>query len=570
MKLLPTLIMMAVLGLIYAESTEKTFNQPNIVIIMADDLGIDDVSFHGKKQHITPNMDALAYHGMILQHHYTPPICTPSRSAFMTGKYPIHTATQHFVISNEQPWGLPVNITTIAEVFKDGGYSTNLVGKWHLGLAEKEYFPTERGFDYHYGYLGGYIDYYNRMALMPIPGTNIGYDFRRNLNIECGAQNTYVTDLLTTEAENVIKAHDTEKPLFLLVNHLAPHTGNEDEPLQAPKEEIEKFNYIEDENRRIYAAMISKLDDSIGNITKALDDKGILDNTILIFYADNGAPSLGFFANTGSNYPFRGQKNTPWEGGVRVAGAIWSPLLQNPKSVFDQHMYVADWLPTLATAAGIEIDPLLELDGIDLWDNLVSGKKEPSGREIVHMLDDIDNVVSIMSNGFKYVKGTTIAGKYDTVLMGRQKEQDPRDINYATTILNSTTSKVLAKYDKTPLTENEINNLRTLGEIKCANPKVKNSCNPLIEECLYNINEDPCEENNLARDDSFKSVLQDMRDITEEQRATARKPANMKGLSWADPSVHDCTWTNFLQVPQKRKISNCSYRRKPCPAVLDS
>jgi len=162
--------------------------------------------------------------------------------------------TQHFVISNEEPWALTLNATLMPEIFKEAGYSTNLVGKWHLGFSRPEYTPTQRGFDYHYGYWGAYIDYYQRRSKMPVANYSLGYDFRRNMELECRDRGVYVTDLLTAEAERLIKEHaDKEQPLFLMLSHLATHTANEDDPLQAPEEEIRKFSYIKDPSRRKYA-----------------------------------------------------------------------------------------------------------------------------------------------------------------------------------------------------------------------------------------------------------------------------------------------------------------------------
>lgn len=166
----------------------------------------------------------------------------------------ITAGTQHFVISNEEPWALTLNATLMPEIFKEAGYSTNLVGKWHLGFSRPEYTPTRRGFDYHFGYWGAYIDYFQRRSKMPVANYSLGYDFRRNMELECRDRGVYVTDLLTAEAERLIKDHaDKEQPLFLMLSHLAAHTANEDDPLQAPEEEIQKFSYIKDPNRRKYA-----------------------------------------------------------------------------------------------------------------------------------------------------------------------------------------------------------------------------------------------------------------------------------------------------------------------------
>lgn len=215
------------------------------------------MSFRGAREFLTPNIDALAYHGRLLDRLYAPAMCTPSRSALLTGKYPIHTGTQHFVISNEEPWALTLNTTLMSEIFREAGYSTNLVGKWHLGLSRPEYTPTHRGFDYHYGYWGGFIDYYQRRSRMLDLNYSMGYDFRRNMQLECADRGVYVTDLLTNEAERVILEQASKnKPLFLMLSHLATHAANPDDPLQAPEEELRKFGHIKDPNRRKYAGML--------------------------------------------------------------------------------------------------------------------------------------------------------------------------------------------------------------------------------------------------------------------------------------------------------------------------
>jgi arylsulfatase B len=189
---------------------------------------------------------------------------------------------QHYVIPSDEPWGLPLNEKTIAEYFKEGGYKTALVGKWHLGFFEKEYTPLMRGFDYHLGYLGPYIGYYDHSLVMLDRNYSRGFDMRRNFDME-DAKGKYATDFFTDEAVNLIKAHDASDSLFLLLSHLAPHAGNEDKPLEAPESVINKFKYIENEERRTLAAMISVMDEGIGRLVAAIKEKGILENTIIIF-----------------------------------------------------------------------------------------------------------------------------------------------------------------------------------------------------------------------------------------------------------------------------------------------
>ncbi|TMW43723.1 hypothetical protein DOY81_011200, partial [Sarcophaga bullata] len=530
--------------------------------------GLDDVSFRGANEFLTPNIDALAYHGKMLNRFYTPPMCTPSRATLLTGLYPIHTGTQHYVILNEDPWGILENITSMAEVFQASGYATHLIGKWHLGMGRREFTPTFNGFDSHYGYWGAYVDYFAMRSKMP-SNYSMGYDFRRNMDLECVAPGSYVTDLFSQEAENIILNSKNNQPLFLMVNHLATHTANDEDPLQAPQEEIDKFAYIPDIKRRTYAAMASKLDESVGRIVKALAKAQKLDNSIVIFYSDNGAPSAGLFNNTGSNWPLRGQKNSPWEGGIRVAGAIWSPLLKNRNSIFQPPMYVGDWLPTLAAAANISLEPFnLQLDGINVWPELVTSKTETlitknSDREIVHMLDNIYEVKSYTKGQLKYIKGSTINGEFDYVLLERNPNiTDPRETNYVELVQNSLVSQALRKYDISPLTSSKIQNLRSQAEVKCG--VLQSPCNPLQEECLFNIWQDPCEENNLAGHPLYASTLANIRQRLKELQESAVTPKTGGSVTDNDPSRHNCMWTNFLEEPVANVILDCDYSSPPC------
>ncbi|XP_062132490.1 arylsulfatase B [Drosophila sulfurigaster albostrigata] len=549
-------------------SSNRTNNKlPNIIIILADDMGFDDVSFRGGREFLTPNIDALAYHGRILDRLYAPAMCTPSRGALLSGKYPIHTGTQHFVISNEEPWALSLNATLMPEIFREAGYSTNLIGKWHLGFAKPEYTPTHRGFDYHYGYWGGYIDYYQRRAQMPVDNYTMGYDFRRNMQLECAERGVYVTDLLTNEAERLISEQPgKQKPLFLMLGHLAPHTANSDDPLQAPEEELRKFAHIKDPNRRKYAGMVSRLDQSVGRIISALARSEQLENSIVIFYSDNGGPSVGLFANTGSNFPLKGQKNTPWEGGVRVAGAIWSPLLEGRGSVFTQPIYVGDFLPTLAHAVGIDLPRSLKLDGIDLWPQLAGAKDAVHvPREILHNLDDVWRVSSLMLGQWKYVNGTTSAGQYDNLLMYRELDDlDPRTSRYVVEVRNSPASKALAPFDLQRLTQSRINNLRRAAKVRCGD--FQRGCNALVEECLFDLSVDPCETNNLAYSKPHSDVLSALRERIHQLRAGAVAPGNRPSASYADPSLHKCTWDNFDVKPADSVRLECDYHGLPCDA----
>lgn len=242
---------------------------------------------------------------------YVAPMCTPTRSSFLTGKYESNVGMQHFVIASNQPYGLGLNEKLMPEYMRGAGYSTHIIGKWHLGMFEKAYTPLYRGFDSHFGYLGGYIDYFNyslkqqvtltfkrvklKLNFELLQNMEIGYDFRKNLSVHWLHDRKYATDLLTEEAVETIAKHDKQKPLFLYVAELAPHTGNEFDPLQAPADEIDKFKHIRNPDRRTYAAMVSKLDKSVGRIVRALGENDMLKNSIILFFSDNGAPVIGEF-----------------------------------------------------------------------------------------------------------------------------------------------------------------------------------------------------------------------------------------------------------------------------------
>ncbi|XP_037939453.1 arylsulfatase B-like [Teleopsis dalmanni] len=548
-------ILLIFLAIFEVISAQQNVDKPNIVIIMADDMGFDDVSFRGSNQFLTPNIDALAYSGVILKNLYTPPMCTPSRSALLTGKYPINTGMQHYVIPNDQPWSLPVNETTMAQIFQQNGYYTSIIGKWHLGFSRKAYTPTLRGFDYHFGYLGAYIDYFDHTLYNPNKNFSRGHDFRENLDISKKYTGTYITDLLTAKAVKIIDDHNiNEKPLFLLLNHLAPHAANDDKPLQAPPDEIEKFSYIKDPERRTYAAMMSKLDTSVAHIIEALSKKSILNNTIILFYSDNGGPTVGMHATTASNYPLRGQKNSPWEGALRSSAAIWSPKFEKLGTVWKQRIYVADLLPTLAAAAGIYINESIKLDGVNLWSALKYGY-EAVEREIVHNIDDIDNYVSYFKGKWKFINGTTEEGIYDSWLGTRPNhddEIDNRSKDYENLIRNTTVWHNLYEFNTNNGKASNITELRLDAEVKCQNTSAIEviTCNPLISPCLFDIDEDPCEQNNLYEQFKNSKIVLELLERISYFREHAHEPNNKPADPLCDPKYYEYEWTWWQDVQE--------------------
>ncbi|XP_018331211.1 arylsulfatase B [Agrilus planipennis] len=511
--------------------------RPNIIFILADDLGWNDVGFHGSAQIPTPNLDALAYSGIILNNYYVTPICTPSRSALMTGKHPIHTGMQHVVLYGAEPRGLPLSEKILPQYLNDLGYASHIVGKWHLGSYKKVYTPLYRGFLSHLGFWTGHQDYFDHTAMEK---GMCGLDMRRNMDVAWDLSGQYCTDIFAKEAVKIIDNHNKTNPLFLYFAHAAVHSGNPYDPLPAPNDTVANFNYIKNSNRRRFAGMLKHLDDSVGEVIEALERNEMLDNSIVIFSTDNGGPAAGFNINAASNWPLRGTKNTPWEGGVRGVGLVWSPLIAKPQRVATQKIHITDWLPTLLTAGGGSTSVLKSIDGIDLWNSLSHNKESPR-IEVLHYIDDIEGVASLSFGDWKIIKGTTYKGQWDSWYGPSGRKGYYYNI---TEIAESPTGKVLIRQNNMPNAE-KIRQLRSEAQLNCtsADSAKRIKCLPLNSPCLFNIAEDPCEENNLAS--LYPNILQWLEHALQKLNSTAVPPANLPIDERGDPKYWNNTYTNF-------------------------
>lgn len=372
----------AVIG--FSDPAPASSTKPNIIVFLADDLGWHDVGYHGGEIR-TPHIDAMAKQGIELDRFYTQPTCTPTRIALMTGRYPYRVGGQTCVLRSYHQHGVSLTEVFLSEKMQAAGYKTAIVGKWHLGLARKAYWPTARGFDLHYGCLGGAIDYFSHLGY----GT---LDWNENQNIPLHEEG-YATDLIGAKAEEIIKGHDfTSQPLFLYVPFNAPHV-----PIQAKAEDIAAYVHIHDPKRRTYAAMVTAMDRQIGNIVQAVKDKGVINDTLVFFASDNGGHSDG-----SNNTPLRRGKGTLYEGGIRVPAILsWPARLEGSKK-FSKPLHIVDLFPTFARLASIALDNKVTLDGIDFWPALAENNPLPQ-RDLFHNISDKSGRGAIRSGAWKLI-----------------------------------------------------------------------------------------------------------------------------------------------------------------------
>ncbi len=375
---------------------------PNVVIILADDMGWRDVGYH-QSEIMTPRMDDLASRGVRLERFYAHPTCSPTRAALMTGKTPVRLGVLQ-PISKNMEGGLPLTEKILPQYFQDSGYQTLMAGKWHLGHATRKQLPLARGFEHFYGHTRGGIGYWDHTH-------GGGLDWQRNGKTL--REEGYSTHLIANEAVRLIKGRDTSRPLFLYVAFNAPHMPNE-----APPETIARYAHIDNEHRRVHAAMVSELDTAIGRIVDTLESQGMLHKTLIWFMSDNGGinPSAfpeglvrwvdrltnwfdkplptTFLEFVRSNVQEGGSDNTPYkkgkqsvyEGGVRVPALVFWPGRLSPKQV-NTRITVQDILPTLGAALNLKGVAENRMDGVNQWPLLEKNQPVSPADYLTHAMD---------------------------------------------------------------------------------------------------------------------------------------------------------------------------------------
>ncbi len=342
--------------------------KPNIVVIIADDLGSADLGFRGSPI-ATPNLDRMAREGVVLNQHYTYSVCTPTRAAFFTGRY----ATRFGVDTPFNTQVFPFGTETLASALKSVGYRTGISGKWHLG-SKPAWGPIQYGFDHQYGALtGGVGPYCHTYENGKGP---FGRTWHRNH--EYIEEEGHITDLFTSEGVRFIE-ENRNRPFLLCMTHAAPHI-----PLDEPQNWLDSNPRIQDPARKLYAAAVTHLDHGIGKILETLERLDLEDKTLVLFFSDNGAHPPdgntreypGVYPNLrigGSNLPLRGGKSSLHEGGIRMPAITWWPGTLKARQS-DALVHVVDWMPTLAGLAGYECSDELKWDGINIWSAVSNGE----------------------------------------------------------------------------------------------------------------------------------------------------------------------------------------------------
>ena len=356
------IVILIVLGMPTAHAAAP---KPNVIFVMADDLGSFDVTWRGGEIK-TPHLDKLAMAGARLEQFYVQPVCSPTRAALMTGRYPMRYGLQVGVIRPNAQYGLPLEERMLPEALREAGYTTAMVGKWHLGSFDTNYWPNARGFDFWYGHLFGALDYFTHVR-------DGQHDWYRN-----GQPNQdegYSTHLLAREAMRILRDQPKDKPLFLYVAFNAVHA-----PHQVPPEYKKPYEHLP-EPRRTYAGMLAAMDEAVGKIVAAVDETGRRKNTLFIFSSDNGGPRPGIVTTNG---PLRAGKGTVYEGGVRVAAfATWEGRI--PARQIQTPMHMVDWYPTLLKLCGASSKQKFPLDGRDIWPSLTRGKSSPHDEIVLNL-----------------------------------------------------------------------------------------------------------------------------------------------------------------------------------------
>ena len=389
-----------VLIIFFIASCSSEDSPPNVIIIISDDQGYADVGFHGSKEIFTPNIDRIAKNGVVFSQGYVSyAVCSPSRAGLITGRYQNRFGyTRNILLApKDSLMGLPISEQTLPEVLNNVDYKTKVIGKWHLG-AHESLVPEKRGFDEFFGFLiGGHRYFPEDLTLNDLTEasrqmdgyiTRI-YDNGRRINTK-----KYLTEELSDNAVKFIE-DNAKDPFFLYLSYNAPHT-----PLQATERDLERNGHIDVEKRRTYAAMVSSMDDGVGLILDKLEEKNISENTIVVFFSDNGGVEWYNFSDNG---PLRGIKGDFFEGGIRVPFTMQWPKKIKPGINYNKPIIALDVFATVVSAASAEKFIKNNIDGVNLIP-YINGDVNGSPHDYLFWKNPDKDIDVIRDNRYKYIR----------------------------------------------------------------------------------------------------------------------------------------------------------------------
>ncbi|XP_077990162.1 arylsulfatase B-like [Glandiceps talaboti] len=364
----------------------KVTKRPHIIYMMPDDLGYNDVGWHDATVK-TPYLSELAHKGVKLSNFYTMSACSPSRAALMTGRYSSNIGGQHYTYLGDYPHGVPTYYDLLPKRLKDMGYATYGVGKWHMGFCNSSFMPTNRGFDHFFGFLNGGVLFYehtNSEKGPGYPGKYLGIDLHDDLEPASGEgiDDVYTSDLFEDKMKQYIRGHDPSVPMYLYVAYQQPHG-----PRVVPGQWSELYPHIQNEHRRITSGQLSLMDEMAGNVFNELKRAGMYDDSLIIFHADNG----GHVNSGASNWPFRGNKGTFFEGGIKGVGFIAGNGIEKTGYTHDGLFHITDMLPTIVEGVlGGTVEG--DLDGMNVWDSFSKGEPSPRREMLITVDQDLSHL----------------------------------------------------------------------------------------------------------------------------------------------------------------------------------
>ncbi|XP_075724775.1 arylsulfatase J isoform X2 [Rhipicephalus microplus] len=499
--------------------------RPHIVVIMAENLGWADVGFHGSRQMRTPNLDALAADGVILNKYYTLPSGTASRIGLLTGVYPFRAGITK-TIHPSQPTALPTLFSTLPMFLKKLGYATHFVGvRWYKSFH--------------------------------------GYDLRLNREVLWNKTGKYATRLFTERATEIIAQHDKTKPLFMLVAHQGVQAANGGGSVQCPPEHLESFASIAHRKRVLLAGALAEVDTSVGQVFAALQNRTMLNDTVLVFVSSSGGLPDGDDdgSNWSFNWPLRGSRGTYFEGGVRVPAFVWSPLMadRSPR-VSNQLMHVTDWVPTIVHLAGGDAKILGEVanfDSYNQWPAISKNLASPR-KSIVHRFDLAGQNFVILLGRYKgfVAKHSSISWEKKSTWFPPVGLELKPSTDFEKLVSSCQAYKALQRFHGNGFKLTDPTRRGSL--LNCTRIAKPVGCHVGRGPCIFDLAKDPCEQDNIV--DKHPAILMKMKQTIIYGDSYVPWENEKLGDSDADPGLFGGVWVPWRSAPHNRYNQNKNSR----------